>query len=70
MTFSTAPGGRFSERSSPVENIWLEHNVTFVFSTHDKLVMDFSRRLIKLHDARVWDDLLHGDEVSVWADKA
>ena len=25
-----------------------EHNVTFIFSTHDKLVMDFSRRLIKL----------------------
>jgi len=33
-----------------------EHNVTFIFSTHDKLVMDFSRRLIKLHDGRVVDD--------------
>jgi ABC-type lipoprotein export system ATPase subunit len=30
-----------------------EHNVTFIFSTHDKLVMDFSRRLIKLHDGRI-----------------
>src|SRR3990167_758273 len=33
-----------------------EHNVTFVFSTHDKLVMDFSRRLIKLHDGRIVED--------------
>ena len=23
----------------------------------------------RLHDSQVWDDLLHGDEVSVWADK-
>jgi putative ABC transport system ATP-binding protein len=34
-----------------------EHGVTFIFSTHDKLVMDFSRRLIKLHDGRVVEDL-------------
>jgi len=33
-----------------------EHNVTFVFSTHDPLVMDFSRRLIKLHDGRIVND--------------
>ena len=36
-----------------------EHNVTFIFSTHDKLVMDFSRRLIKLHDGRIVDDQRH-----------
>ena len=24
----------------------------------------------KLHDSQVWDDLLHGQEISVWADKA
>ncbi|HJW81465.1 MAG TPA: ABC transporter ATP-binding protein [Acidiferrobacterales bacterium] len=35
----------------------VEHNVTFIFSTHDKLVMDFSRRLIKLHDGRVVEDM-------------
>ena len=23
----------------------------------------------KLHDSQVWDDLLHGEETSVWADK-
>src|SRR3990170_1600625 len=33
-----------------------EHNVTFIFSTHDKLVMDFSRRLIALRDGRIVDD--------------
>ena len=38
----------------------VEHNVTFVFSTHDKLVMDFSRRLIKLHDGRVVEDVRRG----------
>jgi putative ABC transport system ATP-binding protein len=34
-----------------------EHNVTFIFSTHDKQVMDFSRRLIRLHDGRIVDDV-------------
>ncbi len=34
-----------------------EHGVTFIFSTHDKLVMDFSRRLITLHDGRIVDDV-------------
>ena len=34
-----------------------EHGVTFVFSTHDKLVMDFSRRLITLHDGRIVADV-------------
>ncbi len=24
----------------------------------------------KVHDSQIWDDLLHGDETSVWADKA
>ena len=24
----------------------------------------------KLHDSQIWDDLLHGEEISVWADKA
>jgi hypothetical protein len=35
-------------------------NVTFIFSTHDKLVMDFSRRLIKLHDGRIVEDVRRG----------
>jgi len=33
-----------------------EHGVTFIFSTHDPLVMEFSRRLVKLHDGRVVED--------------
>ncbi|HEX9626436.1 MAG TPA: ABC transporter ATP-binding protein [Acidiferrobacterales bacterium] len=33
-----------------------EHRVTFLFSTHDKLVMDHSKRLIKLHDGRIVGD--------------
>jgi putative ABC transport system ATP-binding protein len=34
-----------------------EHNVTFIFSTHDKQVMDFSHRLIKLHDGKIVEDV-------------
>ncbi len=33
-----------------------EHSVTFLFSTHDKLVMDYSKRLIKLRDGRIEND--------------
>lgn len=33
-----------------------EHHITFLFSTHDKLVMDLSRRLIKLRDGRIIED--------------
>jgi len=31
-------------------------NMTFVFSTHDPMVMDYSRRLIRLHDGLVASD--------------
>jgi len=31
-------------------------NVTFVFSTHDKMVMNYARRLIRLRDGEVEDD--------------
>jgi len=33
------------------------HQATFVFSTHDKLVMDFARRLVKLRDGQVEEDI-------------
>jgi putative ABC transport system ATP-binding protein len=33
-----------------------EHHVTFIFSTHDKRVMDHSKRLIRLHDGRIEAD--------------
>ena len=34
-----------------------QRNVTFLFSTHDQMVMDFSRRVIRLTDGKVTDDL-------------
>ncbi|HEC85202.1 MAG: ABC transporter ATP-binding protein [Candidatus Parabeggiatoa sp. nov. 2] len=47
-----------------------EHGVTFLFSTHDKLVMDYSKRLIKLHDGRIESDNLNSDQLSVISDQA
>jgi len=37
-----------------------EHNVTFIFSTHDQRVMDYSRRLITLRDGRIVEDVRRG----------
>jgi putative ABC transport system ATP-binding protein len=31
-------------------------NVTFIFSTHDKMVMDYARRIVLLHDGRIEQD--------------
>ena len=33
-----------------------KNNISFVFSTHDKMVMDFASRLIMLKDGRIADD--------------
>ena len=33
-----------------------EKNVTFIFSTHDKMVMDYARRIILLHDGCLQQD--------------
>ena len=33
-----------------------ERSVTFIFSTHDKMVMDYARRLVLLRDGRITDD--------------
>jgi len=35
-----------------------EHGVTFLFSTHDKLVMDYSKRLVKLRDGHIENDTI------------
>jgi putative ABC transport system ATP-binding protein len=32
------------------------HGTTFIFSTHDQMVMDYARRLIQLHDGMITDD--------------
>lgn len=34
------------------------------------IVHSLATSTAKLHDSRVWDEVLHGDETSVWADKA
>ena len=34
----------------------LKRNVTFIFSTHDDMVMDYARRLIHLRDGKVAED--------------
>jgi len=33
-----------------------KHNMTFVFSTHDPMIMQRAKRIIKLHDGRIVDD--------------
>ena len=33
-----------------------ERGVTFLFATHDKMVMDFARRIISLQDGKIVDD--------------
>jgi putative ABC transport system ATP-binding protein len=33
-----------------------QHAITFLFSTHDPMVMDYSRRLIRLQDGRIRSD--------------
>ncbi|MFZ0449137.1 MAG: ABC transporter ATP-binding protein [Desulfatiglandaceae bacterium] len=33
-----------------------EHQVTFIFSTHDRMVMDYARRIILIRDGRVAED--------------
>jgi putative ABC transport system ATP-binding protein len=37
-----------------------EHGITFLFSTHDQLVMDYSRRLIRLRDGHIEADEQRG----------
>ena len=34
-----------------------EKNVTFIFSTHDKMVMDYASRQVSLKDGRLVDDI-------------
>ncbi|MCC6220553.1 MAG: ABC transporter ATP-binding protein [Deltaproteobacteria bacterium] len=33
-----------------------EHSITFIFSTHDQLVMNYAKRLIRLHDGKIVSD--------------
>ncbi|HEX7715170.1 MAG TPA: AAA family ATPase, partial [Bacillota bacterium] len=49
-----------SENSEAILNLMSELNkrqqVTFVFSTHDPLVMKYARRLITMRDGRITSD--------------
>ncbi|MEJ2286157.1 MAG: ATP-binding cassette domain-containing protein, partial [Desulfobacterales bacterium] len=33
-----------------------EKQITFIFSTHDRMVMEYARRLVKLRDGRLVED--------------
>jgi putative ABC transport system ATP-binding protein len=33
-----------------------QHSTTFLFSTHDAMVMDYADRLVRLHDGRITSD--------------
>lgn len=33
-----------------------KHRVTFIFATHDRMVMDYARRIVRIRDGRVDDD--------------
>jgi len=37
-----------------------KHGTTFVFSTHDRMVMDFAQRLVRLHDGEITSDERRG----------
>ena len=37
-----------------------QRGVTFVFSTHDEMVMAHARRIVTIHDGRIADDLHKG----------
>jgi len=33
-----------------------KHRVTFIFATHDPMVMEYARRVVQLHDGRIVND--------------
>ena len=37
-----------------------EKKVTFIFSTHDKMVMDYARRLVSIRDGLIAEDVVRG----------
>lgn len=39
-----------------MEDLNRKHGTTFIFSTHDSMVMDFAHRLVMLHDGKVTSD--------------
>ncbi len=41
---------------SLMEKMNIKHKTTFIFSTHDPMVMDFAERLVLLHDGQITED--------------
>jgi len=41
-----------------MEELNTRHNTTFIFSTHDQMVMEFAHRLVQLHDGKIHSDQL------------
>jgi len=39
-----------------MENLNRDHKTTFVFSTHDQMVMNHARRIVRLHDGEIISD--------------
>lgn len=39
-----------------MEDMNARHNTTFIFSTHDPMVMDYAHRLVQLHDGKIIKD--------------
>jgi len=39
-----------------MEDLNTKHKTTFVFSTHDPMVMDFAHRLVLIHDGKIVDE--------------
>ena len=45
-----------------MEQLNRAHNTTFVYTTHDPLVMERARRLIRLHDGQIASDVAHAGQ--------
>lgn len=43
-----------------LRNLNEKHGTTFIVSTHDKLVMSYAKRLIKMHDGKLVEDISQG----------
>jgi putative ABC transport system ATP-binding protein len=48
-----------------MEKLNRSHGTTFVFSTHDRMVMDFAHRLVGLHDGLVQSDEVRRESTAV-----
>lgn len=53
-----------------MRNLNEKHGTTFVFSTHDPMVMEMAKRLIHLHDGQITDDERRGAQRGTPAGRA